>query len=175
MNHEAKISYLEEKLSEMFGRSVEVADSDNGDDDWAEPVYASIDGTDAYGLCDIASDGATIDEQVAFLAEQLREGLPDDDDPSRLTCPSCGHTAPWTFFTRQDSDRQQCPKCGTYFDKLPSGPDGQCVGVTAYTSEVSTVAPDLVRTVIGTAINSYVTAERVMQALTDAGYRIVTR
>lgn len=58
--------------------SLEVFDSDNGDDDWLEPVAASLKVpalgvNDAYGLCDAGS--STVDGQADYLLEQILEEL----------------------------------------------------------------------------------------------------
>lgn len=50
---------------------VDVGWSENGEEDWSRPVYVSV--GDGYGVCDL--DAAPLAEQVAFLVEQVREGL----------------------------------------------------------------------------------------------------
>jgi hypothetical protein len=73
---EAVRAELLPKLPE--GTEVEVFDSYNGDESWHAPLAVSIEhpdilGVDGYALCDAGV--GTVEEQVAYLLEGLREGL----------------------------------------------------------------------------------------------------
>lgn len=76
-----RLVWLEDLLSERLkgelptGSEVLVAPSDNGEPDWEQPVHVTIflpDGSDAYGLADLASD--TLESIATYLLDQARSG-----------------------------------------------------------------------------------------------------
>lgn len=80
---EERLARLDEILTERLaglpeGAEVIVDWSDNGENDWREPVHLTVllpGGGEGYGLADLAS--ATVEATAAFLLEQAREGLPE--------------------------------------------------------------------------------------------------
>lgn len=75
---ERVLERIKERFSLPEGAEIIVADSDNGDDDWAQPVHVTVflpDGEEGYGLADLAN-GDDLDDVVDFLLDQVEEGLP---------------------------------------------------------------------------------------------------
>lgn len=77
-----RLVWLQQLLSERLqpelpaGTEILIAPSDNGEPDWEQPVHVTAflpDGTDAYGLADLASD--TLEAVTWYLIDQVREGI----------------------------------------------------------------------------------------------------
>lgn len=70
----ARLNRLEEAIARKLcvdEHEVEADVSDNGEEHWVLPVYATWDGR--YALCDLES-GASFEDQVLFMVDQLLEG-----------------------------------------------------------------------------------------------------
>ena len=68
---EVRMDALRLHLSAHMGGVVEVAMSENGEDDWILPVYASY--GNAYALCDLGRSDFM--NQVEFMEMQLKDSM----------------------------------------------------------------------------------------------------